>query len=354
LFIRLSQLGGFCFGELRIGPPWIPEPIAEETFDVRWSMHKLFSNLPLDFQRRFWIDESFVVQLHEKVRQAPKNVRTGRRELMFTVFDKKQLKLTRNCLCSSKSVQLSDDYHIFIALDPIAFLAFRPMHPAVLFLNLSARGFAYFQFCRVKLFIQLLLLFWNVEATACDNDLVFLRNPKELFREESDCEATIQKATLDYPLNYPWSVVNIGFMRVLPSEFAITVYQQWLIRALVRMGELSQDALTQMLQGRTVYVIQSTVWFNVSGYVSGNQLFGLRYYDPLLVQNGAMMRKMVSQQGIQARQRNITEPYICHLAWVVPREKIKVFVESGLWFLASDGETCGPIPDKRLYWEWKL
>jgi hypothetical protein len=220
-------------------------------------------------------------------------------------------------------------------------------------LNLSARSFAYYQFCRVKLFVQLLLLFWNVEATACDNDIVFLRNPRELFHEESDCEATIQQAMLDFPRGYPWSIVNIGFMRVLPSELAITVYQQWLIRALVQMGELSQDALAQMLQNRIVYVANLTAWFNVSEYVSGNRLFGLRYYDPLLVQNGRMMKRMVIQQGVQARQRNITEPYICHLAWIVPREKIKLFMESGLWFLTQDNQKCGQIPDKRLYQEWR-
>jgi hypothetical protein len=126
-----------------------------------------------------------------------------------------------------------------------------------------------------------------------------------------------------------------------------------MIRALLRMEELSQTALTQMLENRVVYVVESTAWFNVSKYFSGNQLFGLRYYDPLLVQNGAMIKRMVSQQDIQARQRNISEPYMCHLAWVLSREKIKVFMRSGLWFLTSDGLSCGPIPDKRLYQEWQ-
>jgi hypothetical protein len=228
------------------------------------------------------------------------------------------------------------------------------MHREVLFLNLSGRGFTYCHFCRVKIFIQLLLLLWNVEVTVCDNDIVFFRNPKDLFREESDCEAAVEKATLRFPRNYPWSLVNIGFMRALPSEFTITLYQQWLIRALIHMNRLSQGALTQMLRNRTVYVIESTAWFNISEYVAGDHLFGLRYYDPLHVQNGVMMRKMVSQHSMQARHKNISEPYICHLAWVSPRQKLKVFMESGLWFLTPNGEACGPTPDKRLYREWKL
>jgi hypothetical protein len=352
--MRSSQLETFGFDQSPLPPTVSVHLTINEKFDANLSMNRLFNRFPSPFRRQFWIDGAFVCQLYEKVIQAPRNVRTGRRELMFTIFDQKQLKLTRNCFCSSRSVRLSDNYHIFIALDPIAFSAFMPMHGAVLFLNLSGRGFAYYQFCRVKLVIQLLLLFWNVEATACDNDIVFLRNPKELFREESDCEATIEKPVLNFPRDYPWSLMNIGFMRVLPSQFTIALYQQWLIRALIHMGTLSQNALTQMLRNRQVYVLKSTAWFNVSEYVSGVHLFGWRYYDPLFVQNGAMMKRMVGRQGVQARQRNIREPYICHLSFVLPREKIKLFIESGLWFLTPDNETCGPLPDKRLYRVWKM
>jgi hypothetical protein len=126
-----------------------------------------------------------------------------------------------------------------------------------------------------------------------------------------------------------------------------------MIQALLRMEDLSQKAFSQMLENRVDYVVKSTAWVNVSKYVSVNELFGLRYYDPLLVQNGAMMKRMVSQPGVRVHQRNISETYICHLAWVVSREKIKVFMNSGSWFLTSEGPTCGPLPDMRLYQEWQ-
>jgi hypothetical protein len=41
--------------------------------------------------------QSHLSQFHEKVREAARNARTGREELMLTLFDKKQFKLTRNC-----------------------------------------------------------------------------------------------------------------------------------------------------------------------------------------------------------------------------------------------------------------
>jgi hypothetical protein len=161
-------------------------------------------------------------------------------------------------------VNLSDTCLVFVALDSIALSAFWKFHPPILFLNLSGRGFGYHQFTRVKLFIQLLLLSWQVETTVCDNDVVFLRNPKELFAEDSHLEAMVEVPKLDFPRNYPWSALNVGFMRVLPSELSITVYRRWLIRALNDMRHLDQNALSGMLHNKEVFAVNSTVWFNVS------------------------------------------------------------------------------------------
>jgi hypothetical protein len=122
-------------------------------------------------------------------------------------------------------VNLSDRYHVFVALDSIALSAFLKFHPPLMFLNLSGRGFGHQQLTRLKHFIQLLLLSWHVETTACDNDLVFLRIPKELFSEDSHFEAMVEVSKLDFPRNYPWSALNVGFMRALPSKLSITVYR---------------------------------------------------------------------------------------------------------------------------------
>jgi hypothetical protein len=89
-----------------------------------------------------------------------------------------------------------------------------------------------------------------------------------------------------------------------------------------------------MLQNKEVFAANSIVWFNVSHYTSIPQLFKLRYYDSLFVQNGIMTTNMASQFRELARQRNISEPYICHLSYIRPENKIRVSVESGLWFLA--------------------
>jgi hypothetical protein len=109
-------------------------------------------------------------------------------------------------------------------------------------------------------------------------------------------------------------------MQALPSELSITVYRHWLIRALNDMRHLDQSALSKMLHKKEVFAVNSIVWFNVSDYTSTPQLFKLRYYDPLFVQNGVMMTSMAPQFRELARQRNICEPYICHLSYICPKK----------------------------------
>jgi hypothetical protein len=313
-----------------------------------------FSFLSVELQQRFRLTQSFVNQLEEAVSRAPVNARTGRRELMFTIFDERQLALTRNCLCSSRSVGLPENYHLFIAMDTVALSGLLPLCPSTLFLNMSGRGFRYDEFCRVKAFVHLLLLSWDIETTVCDNDLVFLQNPRFLFREESDFEAMVHDGGyFEFSKGYPWWSMNVGFMRCLPSELGIAVYQRWLVRMMENMGPLDQDFLQAMLRPRFVRSENATAWFDLSNETSRNEAFRLRYYDPFLVQNGDMMIRFRRHYARIARIRGIKEPYLCHLSFVIPRHKIRVLVDSGLWFVTPGNDKCGAAPDKRFYRSWK-
>jgi hypothetical protein len=192
----LLQFGGF---QSKTGPRVVIYYFFSEqeiSMDLHLSTARAFSSVPSCFQSQFHLGSLFTKQLYDAVKRASRNARTGVRELMVTIFDSKQIQLARNCLCSSRSVNLSDRYHVFVALDSIALSAFLKFHPPVLFLNLSGRGFAYQQLTRVKHFIQLLLLSWNVETTVCDNDLVFLRNPKELFSADSHLKTWLKSQSL--------------------------------------------------------------------------------------------------------------------------------------------------------------
>jgi hypothetical protein len=148
--------------------------------------------------------------------------------------------------------------------------------------------------------------------------------------------------------------MNVGFMRVIPSEVSIKVYKAWMVQALDEMRGLDQNALTKMLQHRLISTNNLTAWFNVSQYIASNQPFSLRYFDPLFVQNGAMMSGTAKNLFASlARKRGITEPYVCHLSYIRPQDKIHVFQRSGLWYLAQSDDKCGPPPDKRLYLAWR-
>jgi hypothetical protein len=310
-----------------------------------------FNFLPSRFAKKFELDDSFVTDLYEATRVAPRNRRTGRREVMFTIFDLRQLTLARNCLCSSRSVGLPANYHLFIALDEVAFAGLYPMNSGTLLLNLSGRRFGYPQFTRMKPLLHLVFMMWDIEATSCDDDIVFLRDPRELFREESNMEGTIEDRQLEFGKNFPWWVVNVGFVRVLPSSTSIAVYKTWIFHA-INTKDLDQDSLHRILQRGLLFARNETACFNVKGRFLVDGLFCLRYYDPLLVQNGWLMRERKHSAEL-ARIRKIREPYVCHLSWIEPAAKINFLKNSGLWFLSDDNLTCGVLPDKRLYAAWR-
>jgi hypothetical protein len=118
-------------------------PEQEISINLQVLTARAFSGLPPCFQSQFHVGKLFTKQLCDRVKPAPRNVRTGLSELMVTIFDRTQIQLARNCLRSSRSVNLSDRYHVFVSLDSIALSAFLKFHPPVLVLNLAGRGFGY-------------------------------------------------------------------------------------------------------------------------------------------------------------------------------------------------------------------
>jgi hypothetical protein len=98
-----------------------------------------------------------------------------------------------------------------------------------------------------------------------------------------------------------------------------------------------------------------TVLLNISHLVdsrNANRPFVRYSYDPVYVQHGDMMSWLPKYYAWLAGQRNISLPYVCHLAWVLPGDKIGFFKARGLWFLASDNLRCEK-PGMQFYRNWK-
>jgi hypothetical protein len=273
---------------------------------------------------------------------------------MVTAFDRGQLTITKNLLCSSRAVGLPENFHIFVALDEVALSGFSIVNPSTLFLNVSGRNYSYHEFTKVKIFIQLQLLLWNVESIMCDTDIVLLKDPRELFLDETDVEISIEDNGCDFPERRRWWLVNVGFMRVIPNDKVIELHKKWLIGSVQKTKEIDQRTLWRML-GKSQLIKRegSTLWLNTSGVLSqtkDDRCLLVHAYDPVHVQNGNTAR-MVRYYSIIAHRRNISEAYVTHLATVKPWNKIPFFKKNGLWFVGSDGFTCN-MPSKRFYYNW--
>jgi hypothetical protein len=315
---------------------------ADALSPVDLSAHVSF--LPPQLQEVYRFTEEFLGDLYHAVKNAVVNEHTGRKQLMVTAFDQGQLTITKNLFCSSREVGIPENFHIFVALDEVALTEFFRMNPSTLFLNVSGRNYAYHEFTKVKLFIQLQLLIWNVESICCDTDVVLLKDPRELFRNGTDMEMSIEDFGCDFPERERWWDLNVGFMRVVPSGKAIELHKKWLSDSLKRMHVIDQKALHRLFRkSRLVKREGSALCLDISGVIGetkDDRCFVVHAYDPIDVQNGIMMWRFERYYSVVAYQRNISKPYVSHLAWIRAKRKIRFLKFKRLWFLESDLFTC--------------
>jgi hypothetical protein len=165
---------------------------------------------------------------------------------------------------------------------------------------------------------------------------------------------------LEYPENelengnYSGHLLNVGFMRTIPSVMTLTLFENWARNTMDQMGDLEQNCLQIMLRSYKPVVKDSRTLFNLSALGLNHELLRLHYFPGVFVQNGRMMLGLKKKYLEQARSMNVHEPYVCHLAWIRPSDKIPTFTGSGLWFLGTGNDKCGSVPDKRLYADWKV
>jgi hypothetical protein len=189
----------------------------------------------------------------------------------------------------------------------------------------------------------------DVESIACDTDVVFLQNPQLLFSEDSDFEVMAEEPVPDFNSDFDFSVFNVGFMRVRPSEIAISVYQAWFRAALDRLEILDQEAFTALLKPfRPERSLNQIQVYNVTELLGQSAVLRMKFYHPLLVINGRLMRGLFGSATEVALARRIRRPCVCHLSWVKREEKMAVFEEKGLVFWAGK---C-VVPEQKAFAAW--
>jgi hypothetical protein len=304
------------------------------------------------------LPDEFLRKLRNAVDMAPINKRTGRKAIMFTIFNLDHVSQAKNLLCSSIQVGLPRNYHVFIGLDSFAIVEMRKMGINPILFDVSDRKYGYYEICKLKGHIHIRLLLWNVETTVCDTDIVFLKDPRRLFKERSHFEVGDENAVFNWSLShYNYDNFNVGFMRVLPSVMSIQVYQKWAFALRQVDGMLDQMVLHGLLAPYRKQSIKGPLQFydirNLIGRdkPAPNETFKIRWYGQLRVHNGGSMWMTVDQARDAAIKKGVNMPHVVHFCFMPPADKRPFAENAGLWFLEWGEQSCR-IPDMRFFKPW--
>lgn len=306
-----------------------------------------------EFAGMYSFPQEFLANLRKQVDQAPINNISGNRQVMFTMFNIKHLDLAMNLYCSSVSAGVPANFHIFITLDKDAFEAMKSFvtDREVVFMDVADRKYEYEQFCKVKLFMQYQLLLWGVEATICDDDLVIIKNPMNIFETNtSHFEVSTESIRYEFDPTYDFDEFNVGFMRAIPSETTIRLYKKWLAAAVPNSSEIDQKVLHAILRPVRRHIgVNQYQYYNLASITGVRETLVIRFYDPLDVVNGGVFHWNKNDARAAARRRKIAEPYVVHLAWITQLQKRPVLTRHRLWFYNMK---CGERPAGAAFEEW--
>jgi hypothetical protein len=302
------------------------------------------------YEAMYGLTPAFASVLASAAASAPADAPGGRRRLMFTIFDSAHIALAMNLYCSSAAVGLDRAFHLFIALDARAHRAMRAVNPAAVLLDVEARAFRYEQFCKFKLVVHYHLLLLGVDTTICDDDAVFLRSPLELLADGVDVQVASEGGDRDFGPAFDHLQFNVGFLRVVPSELTIELYNRWLREAIPDSHRLDQAVLAQLLAPyRLARQPGPTQSYQMRELLGRDALLRVMWFDPLAVANGLVYYMESALTRPFAVLRGIVQPHVVHLAWIQQEDKMAVLKAKELWVL--DGEKCGSKKQMPREWE---
>ena len=131
---------------------------------------------------------------------------------------------------------------------------------------------------------------WNTEYINFDSDTVFLKEPYDVFKDESDYE--VQCDSKEYyriPINetrIPWQV-NLGVHKVHPSSAVLKLYPMYLRKMYETPKMQDQNTLRQLLKPyKKKWINNDTFIINTTKYLGvDNPNMTMRFLDPMIVTN---------------------------------------------------------------------
>lgn len=215
-------------------------------------------NLDKNFSKWF-IPDDMKLQLWRAIQKSPINPKTGRHSLAVFLANEGMINFTLNSLCSLKFVETQPNQHITIALDNETYEALLKINETVILyksnftkkLVNNNQIVNFYDIIKIRPTVIHQFLMWNTEFINFDSDTVFLKNPYDVFKDESDYEVQCDsKEYYQIPYNVtpvPWQV-NLGVHKVHPSPLILKLYPMYLKKMYISPKMQDQNVLRQLLK----------------------------------------------------------------------------------------------------------
>jgi hypothetical protein len=341
LVVSLAAFIAIPFFVLRLlTPPGSSPDNASSTLEYAAYSSQFLQSLspipPIGYEALYRLPQSFTDSLHTSLLNAPVDLKTGKKQIMFTIFNSAHQQLAKNLLCSSRAALIPSGFHIFIALDFDAYSEFESLTSSVYFLNLSEPRSHYERCCKLKLIILYQFLLWNVDTVICDDDIVFIRSPLDLFGAAAHLEVASESSEADFSSDFDYSQLNVGFFRVIPCELTVLLINHWIGVLIPDPHALDQNVLAAMINPLKIGGPSDGIQeYDLHSIISTTEHLIVRWFDLLAIVNGLIFHQTGDRTALTARERGFSKPYAIHLAFIKSDEKVPVFAEHGLWFVSN-------------------
>lgn len=298
-------------------------------------------------------------QLWEAIQKSPINEKTGRHYLMVFLSNAGMIEYTLNSLCSIKLAGVEKNKRITIALDQEAYDKLKNIdEPVILFeknftkkLVNSHKLVDFYNIVKIRPTIVHQFLLWNTEFIHSDSDIVYLKNPLEVFNDEADYEVQCDSKEY-YQIPYkkmpvPWQV-NLGFYKVHPSPVLLKLLPLCLKGMYEEPRRHDQSVMRKILKPYpTTWLNEDTVIVNTSTLLGENTPnITFRFLDPMFVTNaGGLYQEGHDDWKNEAKRRNIDIPTLVHFFHIGhSREKKIVMKDNNLWFVDKQNKCVKEKP----------
>ena len=314
--------------------PWHLDPYSIHSVSIYYDLNDTYKQI-------YNLTSEFKSKLNKYISKAPININTNNPQLMITIFNEKQYKLALNLLCSSQITKTPELFHLFIATDKESYENMRQFKKELILFDIEERNYTYENYCKIKLFLIYYLLSVGVETTICDADIIFLKNPMNLFEENSIIEWSPEgKATAFDHKKPPFEFHrwNVGFMRIKPCLASLLILQKWIFLAIPDSQHISQVVLHQMLRCGVISSNSPIQTYYLLPIVGIPGFLTARFYNPLEVVNGGIANNTLYEQDL--KKMNIEKPTLVHAAYYKNPRKIPFFRTNNLYLLENDTSKC--------------